>query len=298
MRTIVKSNVKNLAVVLSAAMILNAAVLPTAGAKVKKPALSKTKVSLAVGSKKTVKVTNAKKVTWTINKAGKKVISLSKKSNKGATITGVKVGKATISVSMKYGKKTLKKTISVSVTNKASDTNTTKPTPTAAPSAAPTPGVSPTDAPATPEPAPGTKPDDGSVKLDLSAATVPEGAEDAIKYDAATNTLNVVDTSLFRLPLPEQLPMGSEVTVKVTGTLKGELGFRSYLVADDQDSAMSTIANSDEDGVAIGEPFEWEFALTNEVGDANQIQFKGISYSQNIDDLTITGVTVQYSKAE
>ena len=49
-------------------------------AAAKKPTLTK-KVTVTVGKKKTVKVTSKKKVkktTWSLNKKGKKVVSLSK----------------------------------------------------------------------------------------------------------------------------------------------------------------------------------------------------------------------------
>lgn len=157
MRTFMKNNAKGLAVVLSAAMVLSVTVMP-ADAKAKKPKLSTTKVSMQEGAKKKVTVKNAKKVTWSLNKAGKKVVSLSKKSKKGVTIKAKKAGKAKITAKMKYGKKTLKKKITVSVTKKTStntntntNTNTTKATPTPTPTPTATPTPTPTETPRTKE---------------------------------------------------------------------------------------------------------------------------------------------------
>lgn len=155
MRTFMKNNAKGLAVVLSAAMVLSVTVMP-ADAKAKKPKLSTTKVSMKEGAKKKVTVKNAKKVTWSLNKAGKKVVSLSKKSKKGVTIKAKKAGKAKITAKMKYGKKTLKKKITVSVTKKTStntntNTNTTKATPTPTPEPTATPTPTPTETPRTKE---------------------------------------------------------------------------------------------------------------------------------------------------
>ena len=66
-------------------------------------------MSVAVGKTKKVTVKNASKVTWKV-KSGKNYISLSKKSKKGATIKGKKKGSAKIAVTMKSGKKNIKKT--------------------------------------------------------------------------------------------------------------------------------------------------------------------------------------------
>ena len=81
----------------------------SADAKAKKPKLSRTKVSVTVGKTKKVTVKNAKKVTWKVTKKAAKIVKLTKKSKKGATIKGLKKGTAKISVQMKNGKKKVKK---------------------------------------------------------------------------------------------------------------------------------------------------------------------------------------------
>ncbi|MCH5265077.1 MAG: carboxypeptidase regulatory-like domain-containing protein [Lachnospiraceae bacterium] len=102
-------------------------------AKKKTVELSKKKLDLAVGQKKKVTVKNAKakKVTWSVDKKAKKkkIVKLSKKSNKGVTIKGAKQGKATVTAKIKVGKKTYKKSVKVTVKKKAD--NNKKKTPTA-----------------------------------------------------------------------------------------------------------------------------------------------------------------------
>ena len=311
MRTIVKNNAKALAVALTAAMVLSATAVPTSEAKAKKPKLSTKKVSVEVGAAKKVTVKNAKKVTWSINKAGKKAVALAKKSKKGVTIKGKAAGKAKVTAKMKYGKKTLKKTIKVTVTKKAAQVSAATPSvaPSAAPSAAPS--VAPSAAPsakpsAMPSVAPTTTPDlgptplpgyDKVVKVNLADYVLPED-NDNVQYYAATGQLNVKDTSLFRFNLPESLPTDSELDVTVEGTLNGEVGFRAYMIPQDQDTSMcSEIANSEDDGYTTGQ-FKWNFKLTNDNGDADQIQFKGRSYNENIDDLTISSIVIHIKKAK
>ena len=57
---------------------------------------------------------------------------------------------------------------------------------------------------------------------------------------------------------------------------------------------------SDDDNIPLGKPFEWKFTL--EVGEdagleATQLQFKGITYADNIDDLTISEIVMEYKNA-
>ncbi len=304
MSTMVKKNAKGLAVVLSAAMVFSATAMPTSDAKVKKPKLSTTKVAIAKGAKKKVTVKNAKKVTWKLTKAAKKVVSLSKKSKKGATIKGKAVGKAKITVKMKYGKKTLTKKIAVTVTKKADTTKKATPTPptnnnkaTPTPpttSATPTPPAGPTEEPTEP-PKPGYK----KLKVDLTTAV--DVAGESIPYDAEKGTLSIQDTSIFRVNIPEALAPGSVMDVTVKGTLNGEKGFRAYFINNNEDVNISTdIAISDDDNIPLGEPFEWKFTL--EVSEdleqeATQLQFKGITYADNIDDLTISEIVMEYKNA-
>lgn len=103
------------AVALALAMVASAT--PADAAKAKKPALSKSKVTINVGKTKkiTVKKATPKKTTWTVNKKGKKVVKLTKKTKKGVTIKALKKGSATVTAKIKVGKKTYKKTVKVTV---------------------------------------------------------------------------------------------------------------------------------------------------------------------------------------
>lgn len=179
---------KGLTLLLTAALLVPQMSGVSADAKAKKPKLSRTKVSVTVGKTKKVTVKNAKKVTWKVTKKAAKIVKLTKKSKKGATIKGLKKGTAKISVQMKNGKKKVKKTITVKVssakkvvvtaepaktTNKPTNGSTNGPTkepvkePTATPTATPTeePPAEPTLTP-TPMPLPDLGKND--VKVDLT----------------------------------------------------------------------------------------------------------------------------------
>lgn len=173
---------KGLTLLLTAALLVPQMSGVSADAKAKKPKLSRTKVSVTVGKTKKVTVKNAKKVTWKVTKKAAKIVKLTKKSKKGATIKGLKKGTAKISVQMKNGKKKVKKTITVKVssakkvvvtaepaktTNKPTNGSTNGPTkepvkePTATPTATSTtePSVTPTATPtATPTEEPSAEP--------------------------------------------------------------------------------------------------------------------------------------------
>lgn len=111
------AHAKGLALLLAAGMLVSQMSGVSADAKAKKPKLSRTKVSVTVGKTKKVTVKNAKKVTWKVTKKAAKIVKLTKKSKKGATIKGLKKGTAKISVQMKNGKKKVKKTITVKVSS-------------------------------------------------------------------------------------------------------------------------------------------------------------------------------------
>lgn len=170
------SHAKGLALLLAAGMLVSQMSGVSADAKAKKPKLSRTKVSVTVGKTKRVTVKNAKKVTWKVTKKAAKIVKLTKKSKKGATIKGLKKGTAKISVQMKNGKKKVKKTITVKVssakkvvvtaqpaktTNKPTNKPTNGPTngPTKEPSAEPT---------LTPTPMPLPDLGENDVKIDLT----------------------------------------------------------------------------------------------------------------------------------
>ena len=241
MRTIVKNNAKALAVALTAAMVLSATAVPTSEAKAKKPKLSTKKVSVEVGAAKKVTVKNAKKVTWSINKAGKKAVALAKKSKKGVTIKGKAVGKAKVTAKMKYGKKTLKKTIKVTVTKKAArvsaatpsatpsatPVNSAKPSPTPAASAAPT--GTPTAAP-TPDTAPAV------YKVDFEKNAYFEGgnaAEQQVAATGATVTFGQFQGIFYALPNTPQMLKSKYAHVYVVGNASGDELKVSFLKADE-----------------------------------------------------------------
>lgn len=107
---------KSLAVVM-AFSIAGIAPGTTSDAASKKPALVK-KATVNVGKTKTIKVTGkakVKKTTWSLTKAGKKVVSLSKKKAKSVKVKGKKAGKATLTAKIKVGKKTYKKKCKITV---------------------------------------------------------------------------------------------------------------------------------------------------------------------------------------
>lgn len=191
---------KGLTLLLTAALLVPQMSGVSADAKAKKPKLSRTKVSVTVGKTKKVTVKNAKKVTWKVTKKAAKIVKLTKKSKKGATIKGLKKGTAKISVQMKNGKKKVKKTLTVKVssakkvvvtaepaktTNKPTNGPTNGPTkepvkePTATPTAtsttepSATPTATPTEEPsaeptATPTPMPLPDLGKNDVKVDLT----------------------------------------------------------------------------------------------------------------------------------
>lgn len=140
---------KSMSYVLTAALLLGAA-LPSspAAAKKKAPKLSAKKISIKVGQKKTIKVKNtSKKAKWSV-KAGKKVVTLSKKKKNSVVVKGKKAGKATVLA--KIGKKKL--TCKVTVTKKT-DVKTT--------------------------PTPPTKTDNGTSATPTASATAPAGTDAA-----------------------------------------------------------------------------------------------------------------------
>lgn len=82
--------------------------------------LSKEKLSLTVGNQKKVTVKNTTKnkissTSWSVNKAGKKIVKLVKKSKSGVTIKAVKKGKATVTAKIKAGKGIYQKKIKITV---------------------------------------------------------------------------------------------------------------------------------------------------------------------------------------
>ena len=122
----------------------------------KKPALSKTKVSVYTGKKAKVsikKIAKKTKVTWKLgNKKVAKIVKQKKTGKPYAVIQGVKKGKTTLLARYKQGKKIRKLTcrITVLAAKKATpQKNAAVPSSTASPSQAPnsSPAITPTPEP-------------------------------------------------------------------------------------------------------------------------------------------------------
>lgn len=192
------SHAKGLALLLAAGMLVSQMSGVSADAKAKKPKLSTTKVSVSVRKTKKVTVKNAKKVTWKVTKKAAKIVKLTKKSKKGATIKGLKKGTAKIFVQMKNGKKKVKKTITVKVssakkvvvtaepaktTNKPTNGSTNGPTkePVKEPTATPT-ATSTTEPSATPTATPTEEPP-AEPTLTPTPMPLPDLGENDLKVD-------------------------------------------------------------------------------------------------------------------
>ena len=204
-------------------------------AAAKKPTLTK-KVTVTVGKKKTVKVTSKKKVkktTWSLTKAGKKVVSLSKKKAKSVVVKGKKAGKATLTAKIKVGKKTYKKTCKITV-KKASKVNVT-------------PVPAKTDAAkATATPANNNNNNGGSTATATPKPT--EAPVSVIKTEAGTYTVD--ESATYNVPLTElnettftcdaKRPEGE--TVK-DGTLYNKDGSVTFTSTKDYNSGVSYYIN-------------------------------------------------------
>lgn len=201
-------------------------------AAAKKPTLTK-KVTVTVGKKKTVKVTSKKKVkktTWSLTKAGKKVVSLSKKKAKSVVVKGKKAGKATLTAKIKVGKKTYKKTCKITVKGASKVTVTPVPAKTDAAKATPTPAnnknnnggttnATPTEAPV------------GVIKTEAGTYTVDESA-----------TYNVPLTELNETTFTCDAKRSDGETVK-DGTLYNKDGSVTFTSTADYNSGVSYYIN-------------------------------------------------------
>lgn len=200
-------------------------------AAAKKPTLTK-KVTVTVGKKKTVKVTSKKKVkktTWSLDKKGKKVVSLSKKKAKSVVVKGKKAGKATLTAKIKVGKKTYKKTCKITV-KKASKVNVT-------------PVPAKTDAAkATPTPANNKNNNGGTTKA------TPTPPVSVIKTEAGTYTVD--ESATYNVPLTElnettftcDAKRSDGETVK-DGTLYNKDGSVTFTSTADYNSGVSYYIN-------------------------------------------------------
>ena len=209
------SHAKGLALLLAAGMLVSQMSGVSADAKAKKPKLSRTKVSVTVGKTKRVTVKNAKKVTWKVTKKAAKIVKLTKKSKKGATIKGLKKGTAKISVQMKNGKKKVKKTITVKVSSAKKVVVTAQPAKTTnKPTNKPTNG--PTNAP-TKEP----------VKEPTATPTTTSTTEPSATPTATPTEEPSAEPTLTPTPMP--LPDLGENDVKIDLTKENEYGQNSVL---------------------------------------------------------------------
>lgn len=202
-------------------------------AAAKKPTLTK-KVTVTVGKKKTVKVTSKKKVkktTWSLTKAGKKVVSLSKKKAKSVVVKGKKAGKATLTAKIKVGKKTYKKTCKITVKGASKVTVTPVPAKTDAAKATPTPANNnggTTNATPTPKP---TEAPVGVIKTEAGTYTVDESA-----------TYNVPLTELNETTFTCDAKRSDGETVK-DGTLYNKDGSVTFTSTADYNSGVSYYIN-------------------------------------------------------
>lgn len=203
------SHAKGLALLLAAGMLVSQMSGVSADAKAKKPKLSRTKVSVTVGKTKRVTVKNAKKVTWKVTKKAAKIVKLTKKSKKGATIKGLKKGTAKISVQMKNGKKKVKKTITVKVSSAKKVVVTAQPAKTTnKPTNKPTNG--PTNGP-TKEP----------VKEPTATPTTTSTTEPSATPTATPTEEPSAEPTLTPTPTPGVASGSAAVVVTATGSAAG-----------------------------------------------------------------------------
>jgi len=126
------------------------------------------------------------------------------------------------------------------------------------------------------------------VKIDLSTfQPVAAGS-----YNATAHTLAVVAEPFFQFPLPRTFTTGQSVAVHVAGTNNGTVGLRSWLV----DSSQTTLSNVVTTYVGAGLPsgsFTLDYTLiaTNSAG---FLFYKGPSVGTNIDNVTISSITITY----
>ena len=205
-------------------------------AAAKKPTLTK-KVTVTVGKKKTVKVTSKKKVkktTWSLTKAGKKVVSLSKKKAKSVVVKGKKAGKATLTAKIKVGKKTYKKTCKITVKGASKVTVTPVPAKTDAAKATPTPANNKNNNGGTTNATPTPKPTEapvGVIKTEAGSYTVEESA-----------TYNVPLTELNETTFTCDAKRSDGETVK-DGTLYNKDGSVTFTSTADYNSGVSYYIN-------------------------------------------------------
>ena len=202
-------------------------------AAAKKPTLTK-KVTVTVGKKKTVKVTSKKKVkktTWSLTKAGKKVVSLSKKKAKSVVVKGKKAGKATLTAKIKVGKKTYKKTCKITVKKASKVTVTPVPAKTDVAKATATPANNNGGSTATATPKP-TEAPVSVIKTEAGTYTVDESAT----YNVPLTELNETTFTCDAKRPEDQDPVKD-------GTLYNKDGSVTFTSTTDYNSGVSYYIN-------------------------------------------------------
>lgn len=195
------------------ALCLTSVQIPAAQAASKKTSISKKKLTMTVGQKKTLKLkNNKKKVKWTVT-SGKKNIKLSSKKKTGVKITAKKAGKA--KVQAKIGKKKY----SCKVTIKKAGKTTPKPVTLTAPPKpvqTPKPTPIPTQKP-TPEPTPeqvidGKKASQVAFMNELTDSLKKAGA--TVETDLDSSQYTWKDGDLIRINWNEQEITSQELSLK------------------------------------------------------------------------------------
>lgn len=187
----------------------------------KKPALSKTKVSVYTGKKAKIsikKIAKKTKVTWKLgNKKVAKIVKQKKTGKPYAVIQGVKKGKTTLLARYKQGKKIRKLTCRITVLaakKSVPQKNTAVPSSTASPSQAPnsSPAITPTPEPtATPTPTWVTTWGTAEEKCDVTSNAMPQIT---LEDSTVRQIIKVTTTgSKIRFRLSNQYG-GSDVTIK------------------------------------------------------------------------------------
>lgn len=261
---------------------------PSQAAK-KKAVLAKKKLTMTVGEAKRIAIKRKKKGAKYAYQVKQKQIARVDKKGK---ITALKAGKTSIVVKEKFGKKT--RTVgklSLTVKEKAPDSSgIPQVTPTPVPTASAPAGSLPpsTEAPVnTPTNTPANTDVPGMTTLDLSAARPGNGT---LEYKNDTGLLHAENINYFFVSLPESLTAGSKVNVIVKGTYTGTKGFRVWLAGESDGSYSNQVSSVDSN---ISGEFSWNFTLTA-TDKVSSLEFKGITYSDNIDKLEISQIAVSY----
>ncbi|MCR5797165.1 MAG: Ig-like domain-containing protein [Eubacterium sp.] len=118
-------------------------------------------------------------------------------------------------------------------------------------------------------------------------------------WDTNVNEFIARDQKIFTFTLPQKVQTGETVTVRIKGTNSGANGFRAYLCPG-VDSATSNIYKFTQDAednsdYTVGD-FEAVYAFTAKQ-ESSAILFKGYTYGENIEELTIKSLEIAYPGA-